>query len=110
MILTASGIGMWLSALAIQYRDIPHGIQFFTQLLMYSAPVVWPVSLLSEKYGEIVKISYSIYPMVGVIEGFRSALLGHNDMPWDLIGASSFSAFIIFFIGLIFFIKKTING
>lgn len=46
MMLTSSGIGMWLSAMAIKYRDIPHGIQFLSQLLMYAAPVVWPVSLM----------------------------------------------------------------
>ena len=50
MILTASGIGMWLSALSIQYRDIRHAIQFVVQFLMYAAPVVWPVSLIPHKY------------------------------------------------------------
>ncbi|MDP6426051.1 MAG: ABC transporter permease, partial [Dehalococcoidia bacterium] len=48
MILTASGIGMWFSAMAIQYRDIPQGVGFLSQLLMYAAPVVWPVSLIAE--------------------------------------------------------------
>ena len=86
MILTSAGIGMWLSALAIQYRDIPHGIQFMSQILMYAAPVVWPVSLIGEKFGESVKLIYGLYPMVGVIEGFRSSLLDSNPMPWDLIG------------------------
>ena len=66
VILTASGIGMWLSALAIQYRDIKHAITFIVQLLMYSAPVVWPVSLIPDKY----RLVYGLYPMAGVIEGF----------------------------------------
>ncbi len=81
MLLTASGVGMWLSALAIQYRDIKHAIQFVVQLLMYAAPVVWPVSLIPEKY----RLVYGLYPMVGVIEGFRSSLLGTHPMPWDII-------------------------
>jgi lipopolysaccharide transport system permease protein len=106
MILTASGIGMWLSALAIQYRDIPQGIQFLSQLLLYSAPVVWPVSLISEKFGETTKLIYGLYPMAGVIEGFRSALIGHNPMPWDLIGMGAFTSIVLFFTGALYFKRK----
>ena len=106
MILTASGIGMWLSALAIQYRDIPHGIQFLSQLLMYAAPVVWPVSLIAEKFGEKAELLYGLYPMAGVIEGFRSSLLGHNPMPWDLIGMGTITAVILFITGGLYFKRK----
>ena len=106
MILTASGIGMWLSALAIQYRDIPQGIQFLSQLLLYSAPVVWPVSLISEKFGETTKLIYGLYPMAGVIEGFRSALIGHNPMPWDFIGMGTFTSIVLFFTGALYFKRK----
>ena len=106
MILTSSGIGMWLSAMAIQYRDIPHGIQFLSQLLMYAAPVVWPVSLISEKFGESAKLIYGLYPMAGVIEGFRSALLGHNPMPWDLIGMGTLTAIVLFITGALYFKRK----
>ncbi len=106
MMLTASGIGMWLSALAIQYRDIPHGIQFLSQLLMYAAPVVWPVSLITEKFGESTKLIYGLYPMVGVIEGFRSSLLGHNPMPWDLIGMGTITSVILFVTGALYFKRK----
>tara|TARA_Y100001970_G_C13437130_1_gene463913 strand:- start:213 stop:458 length:246 start_codon:yes stop_codon:yes gene_type:complete len=73
---------------------------------MYSAPVVWPLSLLTEKYGEVVKLVYSIYPMVGVIEGFRSALLGHNQMPWDIILIGFFGSFILFISGALYFKSK----
>ena len=106
MIPTSAGIGMWLSALAIQYRDIPHGIQFISQILMYAAPVVWPVSLLSEKFGESVKLIYGLYPMVGVIEGFRSSLLNNNPMPWDLIGMGTITAVILFITGAFYFKRK----
>ncbi len=102
MMLTASGIGMFLSALAIQYRDIPYGVQFFSRLLMYAAPVVWPVSLIPEQY----RIFYGLYPMAGVVEGFRSALLGHNPMPWDLIGMGTITAIVLFFLGALFFRHK----
>ena len=106
MMLTASGIGMWLSAMAIQYRDIPHGVGFLSQMLMYAAPVVWPLSLLEDKFGESVSLAYGIYPMVGVIEGFRSALLGHNPMPWVLIGIGALSAIFLFISGALYFKNK----
>ena len=102
MITLASGIGMWFSALAIQYRDIKYGVGFLTQLLMYAAPVVWPVSLIPARY----RLFYGLYPMAGVIEGFRSALLGTRPMPWDLIGIGTLSAGIIFLTGLLYFRYK----
>jgi len=106
MMLTASGIGMWLSAMAIQYRDIPQGVGFFSQLLMYAAPVVWPLSLLKDRFGESATLVYGIYPMIGVIEGFRSALLGHNPMPWALIGIGTVSALVMFISGTLYFKRK----
>ena len=106
MMLTASGIGMWLSAMAIQYRDIPQGIGFLSQLLMYVAPVVWPLSLLEDKYGESAALAFGIYPMAGVIEGFRSALLGHNPMPWELIGIGTITALFMFISGAVYFKSK----
>ena len=106
MVMTSAGIGMWLSALAIQYRDVGFATQFMSQLLMYSAPVVWPVSLIGEKFGHNAQLIYGLYPLAGVIEGFRSALLGHNPMPWDLIGMGSVSALVIFVSGALYFKRK----
>jgi len=106
MVLTTSGIGMFLSSLALQYRDIPHGIHFLSQLLMYAAPVVWPASLVAEKFGDKILLIYSLYPMVGVIEGFRSALLGKNPMPWNLILMGSFTSVIFFIISAYYFKRK----
>jgi len=99
MILTAAGIGMWLSALALQYRDVKHAMQFVTQILMYAAPVVWPASLIPGKY----RLLYGLYPMAGVIEGFRSSLMGTNPMPWDLIGMGAISAALIGLSGALYF-------
>lgn len=99
MIMTAAGIGMWLSAMAIKFRDVRHAMQFVVQLLMYAAPVVWPVSLIPDKF----RLYYGIYPMAGVIEGFRSAILGTNPMPWDLIGVGSLVATLIFVSGAFYF-------
>ncbi|HMQ70648.1 MAG TPA: ABC transporter permease [Ignavibacteria bacterium] len=106
MILTSVGIGMWLSSLSIQYRDVKFAIGFITTLLMYSAPVVFPASLILEKFGYEYYLLYGLYPMAGVIEGFRSSLLGFTPMPWDLIGMGSISAIILFITGALYF-KKT---
>ena len=99
MILTAAGVGMWLSALAIQYRDVRFAMPLFVQLLMYAAPVVWPASLVPEQ----LRTLYGLYPMAGVIEGFRSALLGTNPMPWDLILPGALSAVVIAISGAFYF-------
>jgi lipopolysaccharide transport system permease protein len=99
MVLTSAGVGMGLSALAIQYRDVRHAMQFSMQILMYAAPVVWPVSKLPEVY----RLWYGLYPMAGVIEGFRAALLNTGPMPWDLIGMGSITAVISFLAGALYF-------
>jgi len=106
MIITSAGIGMWLSAMAIQYRDVRYAIQFMSQLLMYAAPVVWPVSLLSEKFGESAALWYGLYPMAGVIEGFRSALIGTNPMPWNLIMMGAISGCVLLLTGSLYFRRK----
>jgi lipopolysaccharide transport system permease protein len=105
-VVTSFGLGLWLSALAIQYRDIRHAVQYLTQLMMYAAPVVWPFSMMSEKYGETFALYYSIYPMVGVIEGFRSCLLNTNAIPWESIVIGGFSGFLICMSGLLYFNSK----
>lgn len=99
MVLTAAGIGMWLSALAIQYRDVKHATEFISQILMYAAPVVWPASLIPAKY----RLLYGLYPMAGVIEGFRSSLLRTGPMPWDLISMGAISATLIAVTGALYF-------
>ena len=103
VILTSLGIGLWLSALTLQYRDIRYALVFLSQLLMYVAPVVWPVSTITENFGNSAKLIYGIYPMAGVIEGFRAALIGSNPMPWDLIGIGSISAVILVVTGSLYF-------
>jgi lipopolysaccharide transport system permease protein len=102
MVLTALGLSLWLSALGLQYRDVRFGVPFLTQVMMYAAPVVWPVSLVPEKY----RLLYGLYPMAGVIEGFRAALLGRGTMPWDLIAVGGASALVLAVGGLLFFARR----
>ena len=102
MTLAAAGLGLWLTALAIQFRDINYGMSFGVQLLMYAAPVVYPASLIPDRYAYL----YALNPMVGVIEGFRAALLGTRAMPWDLIAIGALVATLLFFSGMLYFRRK----
>ena len=99
MVFSATSIGIWLTALSVQYRDVRYALAFGIQGLLYVSPVVYPISLLPDKY----RLLYGINPMVGVIEGFRSALLGTTSMPWDLISVSAASTAIITVTGLYYF-------
>ncbi len=69
---TALGVGLWLSALNVRFRDVRHIVPFLIQFWMFATPVIYPSSLLSEPWRTL----YGINPMVGVVEGFRWALLG----------------------------------
>ena len=99
MMLSAAGMGMWLTALAIQYRDIKYAMTFVVQLLMYASPVVYPASLIPDGF----RLIYAINPMTGVVEGFRSALLGTNPMPWDLLAVGTASAIVLAISGALYF-------
>lgn len=103
MVMATAGLGSWLSALAIQYRDVKFGITFAVPLLMYAAPVVFPASLILEKFGTAAYLAYGLYPMTGVIEGFRSAVVPTQAIPWDLIGMSSLGSIVLFILGFIIF-------
>ena len=71
---TALGIGLWLSALNVKYRDIRYTLPFLTQVLLFATPVAYPISTVPEHWRWV----YALNPMVGVVEGFRWALLGSN--------------------------------
>ncbi len=82
MMVTAAGIGMGVTAFAVQYRDIKTAMAALIGYMMYGSPVVYPASLVPDQY----RLLYGLNPMAGIIESFRSALLGTNPMPWDLLG------------------------
>jgi lipopolysaccharide transport system permease protein len=99
MVAAAAGWSIWLSAMAIQYRDVKHGMTFLVQILMYATPVVYPASLIPDRY----QLVYALNPMVAVIEGFRSALLGTRPMPWNLLGVGAVSAIAVGITGILYF-------
>ena len=102
MVFTAAGLGLWLAALAVQYRDVNYATTFGMQLLMYAAPVVYPVSLVPAN----VQMLYAVNPMVGVIEGFRAVLLETRPVPWDFIAIGSVTALIVAVSGAFYFRRK----
>lgn len=99
IMLTASGVGMFLAALNAKYRDIGYTVPFLVQFWMFSSPVVYSVSILPAKYHMI----YAINPMVGVIEGFRSALLGTVPFPTWMIFMSAGISILLFVVGALYF-------
>jgi lipopolysaccharide transport system permease protein len=99
LLMTSLGMGMLLSALAVQYRDIKYALTFLVQLLMYAAPVVYPTTNVPLKYQTL----YSLNPMVGVIEGFRAIFLGTLDFPYTWIWTGTAVSLFLFIIGLFFF-------
>jgi len=82
---TSLGVGLWLSAMNVQFRDVRYIVPFLTQAWLFATPIAYPSSLLSEPWRTL----YGINPMVGVVEGFRWALLGTNTAPGPILIVSS---------------------
>jgi lipopolysaccharide transport system permease protein len=93
------GVGLWLSAMNVQFRDVRYLVPFLTQLWMFCTPVAYPSSLLPEPWRTV----YGINPMVGVVEGFRWALLGTQTAPGLMIIASSLVTMAILVGGAFYF-------
>ncbi|HNS36937.1 MAG TPA: ABC transporter permease [Anaerolineaceae bacterium] len=100
-LVTALGVGLWLAALNVMYRDVGYIIPFLTQFWMFITPVVYPASLIPEKW----RLLYGINPMTGVVEGFRWALLGIQPQPtfWPMLGISTGVALLLLISGLFYF-------
>jgi lipopolysaccharide transport system permease protein len=96
---TALGVGLWLSAINVKYRDVRHTIPFLTQFWLFATPIAYPSTLLSESW----RIVYALNPMVGVVEGFRWALLSTDTAPGPMILVSSLTALIVLVGGAFYF-------
>ena len=97
--MTALAVGLWLAPLNVKYRDVGHMIPFLGQIWMYASPVVYPVSLIPEKWWLV----FGLNPMTGVIEGFRWGLLGKQSPDFTVIGCSAIAVVILLLSGLVFF-------
>ena len=97
--LCAVGVGLWLSALNVEYRDIRYAIPFLIQLWMFVSPVIYPVSMVSQRYQWLLALN----PMAGVINTYRASLLGHQSIDWFLLGISTATIIFLFLSGMYYF-------
>jgi lipopolysaccharide transport system permease protein len=104
-IATALGVAFWLSATNVHVRDVEQTLPFLTQVWLFATPIAYPSSLLSEPWRTV----YGINPMVGVVEGFRWALLGAKTAPGSILAVSSLVAVAILVSGAFWFrrLEKT---
>jgi len=100
MMAIPAGLGLWLSSLAIRYRDVKFAMPFVIRMLIYSAPILYPLSAIPEQY----RFFYSLNPIVAVIEGYRACLLG-MPMPWEYIIPGALVALLVLIFGAIYFRK-----
>jgi lipopolysaccharide transport system permease protein len=99
MLLTAAGVGCWLAALNIQYRDVKYVVPFLLQLWMYASPVVYSLSLVPSQY----RLAYAFNPLAGAIAGFRAAVLGTGAPSPTEFGVSLGMAILVFAGGAAYF-------
>ena len=98
-LITALGVGLWLSAMNVQYRDVRYAVPFLVQFWMFASPVTYPSSIVPEAWRAL----YGLNPMAGVIEGFRWALLGTETSPGPLIAVSVGAALVLLVSGAYYF-------
>jgi lipopolysaccharide transport system permease protein len=98
-LVTSLGVGLWFAALNVQYRDVRYVVPFLVQFWLFATPIAYPSSLLEAPWRTL----YAINPMVGVVEGFRWALLGTETAPGPMIGVSAAAALAILVGGALYF-------
>ena len=97
--MTALACGLWLSAVNIKYRDVAYAIPFLTQFWLFLTPVAYPSSIIPDRW----RLLYGLNPMVGVVEGFRWALLGQQELAWDLLVVTTIVVLALLIGGLFYF-------
>jgi len=102
--LCALSVGLWLSALNVQYRDIRYVIPFLIQLWMFVSPIIYPVSMVPPKYRWLLALN----PMTGVIDAFRASILGHRPIDWLMLSIST-AIISTLFISSIFYFRRMEN-
>ena len=104
-IATALGVGLWLSALNVLYRDVNYIIPFLTQFWLFITPVAYPSSMIPEQW----QLIYALNPMTGVVEGFRWALLGTVEAPGPMLAVSTTISILMLVTGLFYFRRMERN-
>jgi lipopolysaccharide transport system permease protein len=98
-LITSLGVGLWLSAMNVQFRDVRYAVPFLTQAWLFATPIAYPSSLLPE----VLRPLYALNPMVGVVEGFRWALLGTDTAPDLMVLVSGLAAVALLVSGALYF-------
>lgn len=99
--LSSVGLGSFLAAINVKYRDVRYVVPFFIQMLMFLTPVIYPVSMLGEKY----RLLISLNPMSGIIETSRAVFLGVKGADWSLLSISIVVSISLFIVGIMYFRK-----
>ncbi len=98
-IVTALGVGLWLSAMNVQFRDVRYVVPFLTQLWLFATPIAYPSSIIPETW----RVLYGLNPMVGVVEGFRWVLLNTDSAPGPIMVASVIASIVLLLSGAYYF-------
>ncbi|HEY1293739.1 MAG TPA: ABC transporter permease [Chloroflexota bacterium] len=98
-VLAAFAVGVWLSALDVEYRDVRYAVPFLLQIWLFATPVVYPASVVPSQF----RVLLGLNPMAGVVEGFRWALVGQVDFPTALLTLSCVTTLLLLMSGLFFF-------
>lgn len=98
MIIIPAALGLWLSAMAVRYRDVKFIVQFLIRMLMFTAPIVYSASSIPEQY----RMLYSLNPLVSVIEGMRACMLG-LPIPWEFVLPGFFISVLLLITGAFYF-------
>lgn len=98
-LITSLGVGFWLSSLNVRFRDVKYTLPFITQFWLYATPIAYSSTMVPEEWRPL----YGLNPMVGVVEGFRWALLGTDTAPGPMVLVSAFVSLAIFVSGAFYF-------
>ncbi len=102
--LTALGVGLWLAAINVRFRDVNQAMPFITQLWLFATPVAYPISVVPERW----RLLYELNPMAAVVEGFRWALTGGNEFPLHMLLVSGGMAMAVLVSGLYWFRREEV--
>jgi lipopolysaccharide transport system permease protein len=101
-VMSAMGLGMFLAAINVKYRDVRYALPFFIQIMMYVTPVIYPVKML-DKYPIIKTLMIWLNPITGVITNARATILGQGSIDWGIMGISLVMSLLFFIAGLYYF-------
>jgi lipopolysaccharide transport system permease protein len=105
LVLLALGVGMFLAALNVKYRDVKYTIPFIVQLWLFLSPIIYPTSIIPERFRTLIALN----PISGIIEAFRASLLPTRQVDWQLLSVSVAVTLFIFTLGALYFMKTERN-